>query len=318
MTHASTAALLRNAQLGSEGVAEGKGPFAIDLSSRRVREASWLLDGVRQGQPLAALLGYRFERRLHDLGKDEFIAPLRELAPLTARKLENTDLPVESIAANNVVDGLVLNQKWQDEKQAVKDLLRSEDATEADLTTLGRELDGLAESIDAVSDALTAETAYQMVRGNTSRLASTLNAIATGDAPAPELEVARTPRSGIALTHRVLQLFSGNPPTATGWAAASTSARATAEPMLNAFAAKLLGNPKKVRCTVEMLDGSGSVLETHKLLFSDLKLAPLDVVYGVEPLGGCRAGERDRAARSVPGSAWQQWLFAAGAVAHPA
>ena len=87
MTHASTAALLRNAQLGSDGVAEENGPFAIDLSSRRVREASWLLDGVRQGQPLAALLGYRFERRLHDLRKDQFIAPLRELAPLTARKL---------------------------------------------------------------------------------------------------------------------------------------------------------------------------------------------------------------------------------------
>jgi hypothetical protein len=54
--------------------------------------------------------------------------------------------------------------------------------------------------------------------------------------------------------------------------------------MLNAWTAKLLGNPKKVRCTVEMLDGAGAVLETRKLLLSDLKLAPLDVVYGVEPL----------------------------------
>jgi hypothetical protein len=285
MTHASTAALLRNAQLGSDGVAESKGAFAIDLSSRRVREASWLLDGVRQGQPLAALLGYRFERRLHDLRKDQFIAPLRELAPLTARKLENTDLPVESIAANNVVDGLVLNQKWLNEKQTVTNRLQSAGAAADDLTKLGRELDGLADSIDAVSDALTAETAYQMVRGNTSRLASTLNAVATGDAPAPELEVARTPRSGIPLTHRVLQLFSGKPPVATGWAAASTSPRATAEPMLNSWAAKVLGNPKKVRCTVEMLD-DGAVLETRKLLLSDLQLAPLDVVFGVEPLPG--------------------------------
>jgi hypothetical protein len=286
MTHASTAALLRNAQLGSDGVAESSGAFAIDLSSRRVREASWLLDGVRQGQPLAALLGYRFERRLHDLRKDRFIAPLRELAPLTARKLENTDLPVESIAANNVVDGLVLNEKWQSDKQTVTSRLQSAGVTADELTKLSRELDSLADSIDAVSDALTAETAYQMVRGNTSRLASTLNAVATGDAPAPELEVARTPRSGIPLTHRVLQLFSGNPPVATGWAAASTSVRATAEPMLNSWAAKLLGNPKKVRCTVEMLDGGGVVLETHKLLLSDLQLAPLDVVFGVEPLAG--------------------------------
>jgi hypothetical protein len=284
MTHAATAALLRNAQLGSDGVAEENGPFSIDLSSRRVREASWLLDGVRQGQPLAALLGYRFERRLHDLRKDQFIAPLREVAPLTARKLENTDLPVESIAANNVVDGLVLNQKWLDDKQTVTNRLQSAGATDDDLTKLSRELDGLADSIDAVSDALTAETAYQMVRGNTSRLASTLNAVATGDAPAPELEVAITPRSGIALTHRVLQLFSGKPPVATGWAAASTSARATAEPMLNSWAAKLLGNPKKTRCTVEMLDSAGAVLETRKLVLSDLKLAPIDVLYGVEPV----------------------------------
>lgn len=284
MTHASTAALLRNAQLGSSGVAEANGPFAIDLSSRRAREASWLLDGVRQGQPLAALLGYRFERRLHELRKDEFIAPLRELAPLTARKLENTDLPVESIAANNVVDGLVMNRKWLDEKQTVINLLHSAGATADDLTKLGRELDGLTDSIDAVSDALTAETAYQMVRGNTSRLASTLNAVATGDAPAPELEVARTPRSGIPLTHRVLQLFSGKPPVATGWAATRSSVRATAEPMLNAWAAKLLGNPKKVRCTVEMLDGAGAVVETRRLPLSDLQIAPLDAVFGVEPL----------------------------------
>ena len=286
MTHASTAALLRNAQLGSDGVAEANGSFAIDLSSRRVREASWLLDGVRQGQPLAALLGYRFERRLHELRTDRCIAPLRELAPLTARKLENTNLPVESIAANNVVDGLVLNQKWLDDKQAVIDRLESSGLTVDEMTKVSRELDGLAESIDAVSDALTAETAYQMVRGNTSRLASTLNAVATGDAPAPELEVAQTPRSGIALTHRVLQLFSGKPPVATGWAAASTSARATAEPMLNSWVSKLLGNPKKVRCTIEMLDNAGTVLDTRKLLLGDLNLAPLDVVYGVEPLAG--------------------------------
>lgn len=283
LTHASTAALLRNAQLGSTGVPGADGPFAIDLSSRRVREASWLLDGVRQGQPLGALLGYRFERQLHELRRDRFIAPLRELAPLTARKLENTDLPVESIAANNVVDGLALHQKWHDEQSSVTTRLQSAGADDNDMRVVIRELNALSDSIDAVSDALTAETAYQMVRGNNSRLGSTLNAIATGDAPAPELEVARTPRTGIALTHRLLQLFSGKPPVATGWVAVTASMRATAEPMLNSWAAKLLGNPKKVCCTVEMLDQAGAVVETRRLLLSDLKLAPLDIVYGVEP-----------------------------------
>jgi hypothetical protein len=54
--------------------------------------------------------------------------------------------------------------------------------------------------------------------------------------------------------------------------------------MLNSWVAKLLGNPKKTRCTVEMLDSAGTVLGTRRLLLSDLGLAPLDVVYGVEPL----------------------------------
>jgi hypothetical protein len=90
--------------------------LAIDLSSERVRLANFLLDGVRQGQPLGALLGYRFERRLHELKLDPLIASFRRVAPLGG-KLENTNEPVEAIAANNVVDGLELRRKWG----AVKD-----------------------------------------------------------------------------------------------------------------------------------------------------------------------------------------------------
>ena len=67
--------------------------LAIDLSSERVRLAMWLLEGVRQGQPLGALLGYRFERRLQEVGQAKFISVFRELAPLVARKLELTPNP---------------------------------------------------------------------------------------------------------------------------------------------------------------------------------------------------------------------------------
>ena len=78
--------------------------------------------GVRQGQPLGALLGYRVERLLHetvvDNGRslDRFIAPLRRVAPLVARSSGATTGPVEAIAANNVVDGLVLNRRWKEER----------------------------------------------------------------------------------------------------------------------------------------------------------------------------------------------------------
>jgi hypothetical protein len=283
MTHAATAALLRNAHLGASGVPQANSPFAIELSSRRLRDANWLLDGVRQGQPLGALLGYRIERRLHELKLDKYIQMLRQLAPLTAGKLEQTSEPVENIAANNVVDGLVLREKWSTQAASVTaQLMALPNANTVDVGKIGKELDALVDTIDGVSDALTAETAYQLVRGNASRLASTLSSIASGDAPAPELEVGRTPRTGTALTHRVVQLFSGKPAATTGWAAVSTSARAAAEPMLNAWAAKLMGDPRKIRCTVEQIDDVGVVIESRKVLLSALTLAPLDVVYGID------------------------------------
>ena len=283
MTHAATAALLRNAHLGSSGVPQASGPFAIDLSSRRVREAEWLLDGLRQGQPLAALLGYRFERRLHEVTLDPFVKTVRQIAPLSAGRLEHTTLPLENIAANNVVDGLVLYQKWHDTKATVVSQLQLAGATAADLTALGRELDALGASIDGVTDALTAEAAYQMVRGNVSRTATTLNALANGDAPAPELEIARTPRSGIAITHRVVVLFGGKPTSA-------NSVRAAAEPTLNAWVVRLLGDPRNVRCTIERLDEtSNAVVETRTMMLSELALVQLDLVYGVEAQP--RAGE---------------------------
>ena len=109
----------------SFGVLSATSPFAIELSSRRVREASRLLDGVRQGQPLGALLGYRVERLLHetvvDNGRtmDRFIAPLRRVAPLVARAAATPTGPVDTIAAENVVDGLVLHRRWKEERSVV-------------------------------------------------------------------------------------------------------------------------------------------------------------------------------------------------------
>ena len=56
LNQASAAALLRNAHLAHGG--DRDGPYAIELTSARVRLAKQLFDGVRQGQPIGALLGY--------------------------------------------------------------------------------------------------------------------------------------------------------------------------------------------------------------------------------------------------------------------
>ena len=289
MAHAATAAVLRNSQLGPTGVAKPDGPFAVELSSRRVREASRLLEGVRQGQPLGALLGYRVERLLHetvvDNGRsmDRFIAPLRRVAPLIARSSGFTTGPVDTIAANNVVDGLVLHRRWKEERAAVVAELNKVGMGTSDMATLSSIFDKLADAIDGLGDALTAESVYQMVRGNTARTASTLASIAQGDAPPPELEVARTPRSGTSLTHRLLLLMSGPTPNTPGWASISAQPRALAEPMLNFWAFKLFGDGTKIRCTIERIDDTTRVVaETRTLPLSELGITPLDVVFGVE------------------------------------
>ena len=217
-----------------------------------------------------------------------------------ARKLEDTDQPltepVEAIAANNVVDGLELQRRWLAALKSpapVSDPLTAlftsieKKPPQTDLTNskaiLEAELNSLADSVDAVSDALMAESVYQVVRGNPLRAASTVESIAGGETPPPELEVVRTPRTGIALTHRLVTFFSGEPALPPEWATPENPFRANAEPHLNAWAAKLLGNPANVRCVVERLDpATGKVLETKEIRLHQLRLAPLDFIYAVE------------------------------------
>jgi hypothetical protein len=302
LTQATTAAILRSGHLAHSSDQSPNDLLAIDLSSERVRLATWLLDGVRQGQPLGALLGYRFERRLQEAGEARFIRYFREVAPLVARKLEQTDQPVESVAANNVVDGLKLRRLWQDALDAMDAAHVPYDSANAlsllfaplqskptnnDLwdarSVLDAELNSLTDAVDAVSDALMAESVYQVARGNPLRAASTVESIAGGSAPPPELEVMRTPRTGIALTHRLVTVFSGAQAPPPDWSPPGIPFRANAEPSLNAWVAKLLRNPFNVRCLVDRLDPkTGSVLETKELRLNQLRLAPLDFIYAAD------------------------------------
>ena len=121
---------------------------------------------------------------------------------------------IESVAANNVVDGLVLQRKWR--AAGSLDALFNDAPKKPDPAQLmesGHALDhalmALEDAADAVSDALLAETVHQAVQGNPTRTTSTLDAIAAGAAPPPELDVVRTPRTGIALTHRLVMLLDG-------------------------------------------------------------------------------------------------------------
>ncbi len=96
LNQAVAAAVLRNGYL-STATPELHDTLAVNLTSERMRTATWLLDGIRAGQGLSDLLGYQFERGLHDrhgmAEVDKFIYPLRKAFPLRADRMQSTATP---------------------------------------------------------------------------------------------------------------------------------------------------------------------------------------------------------------------------------
>ena len=286
LEQAATVAVLRSGHLSH--AASGKQDLlAIDLSSERARLAQWLLDSVRAGQPLGAVLGYRFERGLHEnhpgLVLDRFIQPLRNSFPLTATRVDSSGQAVESVPAAHVVNGLKLYRLWKAQPTFLRDTLRlTPPPSAAEFAALEAELSVLGQAADAVGDALLAESVHQIVRGNPVRAAATLDAIERGEAPPPELEVLRTPRSGSAFTHRVVVMCATDS-SAPQWSGAADCPRATAEPALNGWVARLLGDPRNVRCRIERMDAATAApVPLPEVRLSELRLSPLDVLYASE------------------------------------
>src|SRR5262249_20974547 len=190
LNQASAAALLRNAHLAHGG--DQKSPYAIDLSSARVRLARQLFAGVRQGQPIGALLGYTFERSLHDAGLDDLVDGFRKLAPLPGAA---TPTGIRRL----VVDGLALSTKWRADPALVLSVMSASDSRRP---TAQKILDALESAVDAAADAVNAEGAFQMVRGTFAPAADSLGAISSARVLPPELGFVRTPRSRTSVTHR--------------------------------------------------------------------------------------------------------------------
>ena len=301
LDHAKTAGVLRSAHLSHNTGPDPTGAFAIDLSSARVRAALHLADGMRQGQPLGAILGYRLERRLHEEHLDRFILTLRGLAPLIGGNLTDRHdtvqaEPQETIAANNVLDGVRLLDRYNSGDAARREIelaLRNPPASNdfinpgdwptfndaewagiwAKTETLIREMEA---DCDATADLLLAESVHQIIRGNTARASAALNAASSGDSPPPDPEIIRTPTQGVPFTHRLLLVAPGPGPS---WNSARP--RALAEPAIEAWAAARLGPPDEI-------------VVAGELTFADTGLCALDVIY--ESADRRRLEQRVRAA----------------------
>lgn len=234
LNHAITAAILRAGFNANKDTAEVENQMAVNLSSARVRMGLNLLSGIRAGQDAAAILGYQFERGLHerylhlDLELDKYIYDFRKEFPLKVPVDENLNL--EEAQINTVVDGMELletaqdfienHPEFQDNGDSIYESLKKAGniwwahVNNINLTAAGndkkdvflKEIDRLADAFDALGDICISESVYQIAQGNHVRASAIMDKLAKGDVPS-EIQITDTPRTGTVVTHKVAVFF---------------------------------------------------------------------------------------------------------------
>jgi len=286
--HAVTAAVLRNGHLSHEDP-EDKEKLKIKLSSERVRKALKIIEGIQAGQTLSALLGYHFERGLHDRTDaevDGFIFELREHFPLGAKKFKDTapsaeDTEYESIdqiEARNVIDGVAFLEyiEKQGNESYPFDLSNMPPADGPQTDAINQELQALKDLNDAVADVALAESVHQVVLGNYERAAATLETYSKGNFP-PLPDVIRTPRSGTQLTHRVaLQFKSG---LSHALSDAGVTPRMVAEPAIHDWLKRIMPAMDKIVCVIRYFNRTSSAEQEVQVSLADVKLTHIDTLY---------------------------------------
>ena len=301
LDQAVTAAILRNGHLAN-ATPEAPDLLAIDLSSERVRWAQQTIEGIRNGQSLGALLGYRLERLLHDeptVFLDKLIYELRRAFPLAGNRNQLTrraDLDgITQVEARNVVDGAAFVDHVAEtgatsypyglaDLPALSELTHVGSPPAAEIGAIvDRCVTEMRRVADAVADLGVAESVYQLVRGNYDRAAGTLDAFSKGTHP-PLPEVTATPRGGNTLTHRVaLHLEGGLLPADP----ANTTPRARGEPALAQWLAGEMPDPATVFARVTWHNESAGTDDALTPSMADLGLGAVDLFY-LMGAGGAR------------------------------
>lgn len=299
LSHAGAAALLRNAYL-SHASPEQAEMFSVNLSSERVRRGQFVLEGMRNGQPIEALLGYQFERKLHDRTSDsaaipllelnEFILPFRQAFTFESREVvqAGTGTPAETMPPYSVVNGLKLSQTTLSVANGfgLKDFLPAAGLPDANQgAAIVAEQSALLDTLDAVKDLLMAENAFQLVRGNFDRVAAVSLAQKEAHIP-PDLEVINTPRgTEFTFTNRVtlhFQDLDAALPANHPWPGLPTP-RAQAETGMNKWLGPLLGAaPANIVCAVhwvETPEEGAPEHDPHRVTLADLAVQPVDFVW---------------------------------------
>lgn len=318
INHALTAAVLRNAYI-SNADKDNADTYKVNVSSERVRMAMSILEGIQQGQSLAALLGYQLERGLHDnneLELDLYIYELRKVFSLNSNKLlmtaikldkvGNNDIEkkrikeekeeleeskaISKIEARNVVNGLALldhirktgNKEYPFGFPTGTGVGKLASANQNIKDAINAEVERLMNIRDAVADLGISEGVHQVVQGNYDRGSAALDTYSKGAYPQLP-EVAKSHTSGIGLTHRFgVHLQSGIVP------GAGDNPRVKMEPAVNHWLVDLFPALQDIVCHVEYnfpkYDEVVPPPTEKNVLLSELGLNPIDILYmlGVE------------------------------------
>lgn len=309
LNHAVTAAILRAGYVAHRNTGSSTEAMSVTLTSARVRTAMFYLEGIRNGQMLSSLLGYKFERGLHDrqsaLPLDGYLFELREKFPLVAGSVVPTGGTESNNDAqmNHVVDGLKLLQVfnagtppyWYTGIEGLDNTMSNYVA--ADRTAIISEINKIKDDLDAIGDLLLAESVFQVSRGNPVRAGSVLQGLSRGNT-IPEPEILKTPRTSNTMTHRcAVQL---KPADASTGSWTGTSYRALAEPALNNWLASQLPDPSDIQIAVSYyFNSTPNTVIPDVVTINDLGLQPIDLVTLFSSLGSNMQGTSSELSKRV-------------------
>jgi hypothetical protein len=277
---ASAAGVLRAAWRAHGGSSGGAlAPFATDLTSRAVRRALTLAEGMRNGQQLGALLGYLLERGIHDASGvggieiDWVVFELRRQYPL---KVDTIDNAPQASAERSVADGWKLAQVEATTPGAVVAAIPNPVGAgqptfgAAEKNALQTVISDVVAALDAFTDLGLAESMYQLAGANLERAAAAADMMGRASSPPDVFESVVTPRGGRGIEQRLALVF-GTDERPDGYA--TDTPRARLAPAADAFVARRLGSLDDIH--VRLLDAAGAQIAAPKL--SSLGLSALDI-----------------------------------------
>ena len=260
---------------------EESDPFSVNLTSDRLQKSMFLLEGIRQGQQLEALLGYQLERHLHENNLHEEIYTLREAFPL----YENTTGNSTGFVNMSVIDGLKAIKNKENLPAHINNQVKE---------LVKKQIEKLEDTMDAGLDTLFYEAGYHVTQGNLTQAAAAIDAT-KGEIEPPLIESLKTKIPGTGISHKLVIVFQQNTEQFS-----IENTRAFAEPNLEKWLKENIGPMDKMACAVELRNlQDDNLIESVEITLADLKISYLDFLYLSEEPVSEGAGELELRIRNA-------------------